>query len=251
MKSKDRQKLAEWLHVRHLNDQLGVVPDGALDEDGERPDFIIQQPGGRTLGIEVTEFHWDPKEKARGSEQEGIVSAACAEHRRRSGLPLMVRVYWNSFGAVRKSERNDLANALATTVIEHTPPANAGCVLDSAGDDSLVLPAHIDRLDIYRYDEDPYTDWMSVRYGTVPALTAALVDAEIQRKNALLGGFRQVDELWLLIGFGGRSISSWADLTEDASRAAYTSRFDRLFLTSYAPRLAVELRAVKSVASPI
>jgi hypothetical protein len=241
----DQKKLREWLHVRQLDDLLDVLPSGKLDEDGERPDFIVHHDG-RALGIEVTEFHSDFREVARHSEQEAAVSEARAEHWRRFQLPLMVRVYWNSFDSVRQSERPGLVSALVETVARHTPPDGGGCVLDLAIDGSPALPPHIDRIDIYRYDVDPDIDWVSVRWSTVPDLNDAQIRDIVRRKSALVSGFRSVDELWLVICYGNRRVSSWARINETALCAEYSASFDRAFAVSYAPRRADELRVSRS-----
>ena len=248
MKSDHKKKLREWLHVRHLHELLDVVPAGELDEDGERPDFIIKRFDGRSLGIEVTEYHVDVRKMARTSEQERVVAAARAEHWRRFGVPLMVRVYWNNSDRVDKRERSSLIEALVNAVASNTPRAGERIVLDTEVDDALRLPAHVDRIDIDRFDEDPDIDWICVRSGWVPDLSEAELRAEIERKSRLVADFRPVDELWLVIVYGGRQTTTWVRPTEAALTSAYGSDFDRIFLASYAPRTACELRA--AVGSP-
>ena len=248
--SMEDKKLTEFLHVRLLHDQLRVVPDGAWDEDGESPDFIIDS-GGHRLGIEVTEWHADQRQRAREAEQEGVVAAARRTHQEAGEPALMVRVYWNAFDAVSKRERSKLVAALVAVVRSNTPECQCGIVLDRAESDGVALPPHIDRIDIYRYEEDPDVDWMSVRYGMLPTITAGLVQAEIRRKSDLTGGFRDVDELWLLLVLGLRNTSSWGELGADALNARYTGAFSRIFVVSYAPRTAHELRIAGIGASPI
>jgi hypothetical protein len=242
MRIGDRKKLREWSLIKQLDALLGVVPDGEVDEGGERPDFIIRKV--RAFGIEVTEYHSDFREMARHSEQEAIVAEARAEHRRRFRVPLMVRVYWNSFDPVRGKERRKLVASLVETVAAHAPPAGHRRVLDRDVDDGIPLPVHIDRLDIHRFDQDPDIDWISVRYAMVPELDAGRITDIIRRKSALVGGFRVVDELWLVIGVGGRSVSSWGLMSQATCQAEYPSAFDRIFVVSYAPRVASELRTV-------
>jgi hypothetical protein len=91
------------------------------------------------------EFYSDQRVKARESEQESIVAAARQEHRRRDGPPLMVRVYWNAFDVVPKSEFGTLVKELAATISDNAPTTDGRRILDTAIDDTIVLPAHVDR----------------------------------------------------------------------------------------------------------
>lgn len=91
MQTPDFKKLREWLTIRQLDDLRRVVPDGDVDEDGGRPDFIIGD-NGRRLGIEVTEYHSDFREMARHSEQEAIVAEARAERWTQFRVPLTAAV---------------------------------------------------------------------------------------------------------------------------------------------------------------
>ena len=244
------KKLTELLDVRLLHDQLRVVPDGTWDEDGESPDFIIDS-GIRRVGIEVTEWHADPRQRAKEAEQETVVAAARKTHQEAGDPALMVRVYWNMFDAVSKPERFKLIDALVAVVRSNTPEPGHGIVLDGSASDDVTLPPHIDRIDIHRYNEDPDVDWMSVRYGMLATITPELVQSEIRKKSELAGGFREVNELWLLIVLGLRNTSSWGELGREALHARYTGAFDRVFVVSYAPRTAHELRMAGAGAPPI
>jgi hypothetical protein len=244
------KKLSEILHARFLNDQLGVIPEGDWDEDGEAPDLIIGVRA-RMIGLEVTEWHDDHRMMARESEQETILAAARTIHYDRGGVPLFVRIYWNAFDRFDKSSRNRLACELADSVARYAPQQEGGrSILNTADDEDVRLPAEIDRIDIFRYDEDPDTDWMSVRHRVLPIIASADVASMIRRKDRLLLQFRRTDEVWLLLVLGGRHTSSWGELSQDALLARYSTGFHRIFVVSYAPRFASELQ-VEPISPPI
>jgi len=96
----------------------------------------------------------------------------------------------------------------------------------------------------YSVEEDPKMEVWGPSYGYgVPELTRETVQARIDAKNEKIAGYRQCDEMWLLMVTDAGMPSSHFRISDALMESKYDSRFNRLFLFVRTENKSIELRA--------
>ena len=231
------KKEEERLYLDRFIELLG---EGALGEikPNESPDFLITTSKG-VLGIETTFLFRDSSDggspmKERESLHERVVRHAQRVYESKNGLPLHVTVAFNSGYRLAKANVDQFGDALASLVLENIPQLGATWEYGPNRDNAELLPREFLRVYAFRHPSLTRNSWGRSDGGFVPELGVASFQNTISVKDAKITTYRQsCAKVWLLICCSGVEMSSWYEFSEDALRAAYSSRFDRIYWISY------------------
>lgn len=239
MKTRDMKKVREILHLRRLTE---ARPELLLDEwqESEEPDFLIASPAG-VIGLEITECHHDQASTARETQQRKTLREAERAYKTAAGAPLFVTVFWNNTDLSRTAWR-ELPQRIAGLVRASTPGIGGRVVLDSPDQTDAGGPSAIDRIEIYRYADEPYDQWYAPLDAVQP-LSPLDLQSVLDAKDALVPKYRvRALAAWLLIVCGTMLKSSWSEIGVEVEQTPFRTGFDRVFVLSYSADQVCELQ---------
>jgi hypothetical protein len=194
----DKKRIERW-YLEAAQKVCPLFPSEAF-EDSECPDFKTLTDGG-TLGVEVTHlFQRNPEggfpPKQVEEFHESVIRTAAQIWQASASFPVDVLAVCDER---ESSRRNALATAssLVEFVRSNYVPR---CVTLERRQFDAALPNGFDVVRIAPPDDGATNKWQVGHFGTTPLLTRADVEREIQRKNGLVGAYRQnVERVWLVM----------------------------------------------------
>jgi hypothetical protein len=119
-----KKRLERW-YVEQLEHAVPDFPTGTVRDD-ETPDFIVLSDG-RTIGIEVTVFHWPPADRKRPHQEEQAlkdraVAIADRIHAEAGGPGLYVTVSFATTTSFAKRDLREQGEAIARAVLDTVAP---------------------------------------------------------------------------------------------------------------------------------
>lgn len=222
---------AESLWMERLRERCAKLSECQLHPlNPPEPDFCAVCSHGR-IGIEITEFRGPKRQRAEEGEQDGLVGEAQALYARRNLPPVSVQVYWSPAFVLNKRDR-ELAAELDELVARHLPAAGRDSILDATAEATVCLEHRaFERIWIDRCVEYETNQWESPRSWWAVAVNSSLVQAEINRKNMKVLGYREeYVECWLLLVKNGFLPSTGFEFSPEVLTAEYQSSFDRVLI---------------------
>jgi hypothetical protein len=234
------------------------------DPAGNGPDFLIENPSGRKVAIELTELFLDdarsPGEGSLRRQQEGLrekfvcVSEHAYHERAPEGRAANVSFHWlpEGFGTATLTPKlvRELA-PVAADLLARRLSGSSGALVE-------IGPNELEAAGLGRYlvsiqgrQSPPYPDgrasrWCSSGPPFFPAtLGVAPVERAMAAKEAKLGGYRtRCDEAWLVVAAAGGP-SSPERVGDEVLCHNYRSAFDRVVL--FCPRADPDRRVLMLV----
>lgn len=222
----------------------------------DKPDLIFYEKN-REIGVEHRRIYVNDVKLATGGQllpQEkihwAIIDQARDIFRRKSTLHLwVITMFTIGVSNYRKADIADTAKLLANTILEDinvhqpvVPRERRQIYVGGLKYRGLPYPKGIVSIS-YSVEEDPKMDAWGPSYGYgVPELTPEILQASIDTKNEKIVGYRQCDEMWLLMVTDAGMPSSHFRIPDTLVRFDYDTQFDRLFLFIRAENRPVELR---------
>ncbi len=202
----------------------------------EAPDFRIRTSDGY-LGIEVTQlFHphdsEGPAPIALSKARQALLRSAESLFSRLDPRPLAISLSidpnWHPGpGAIDK-----LARFLAQTVSSlHLTVGDSQVLAGGIGllEEESAKPVH--ELRVYYFQDTGETFWACPEFGWRQDLSIALLQAAIDRKNALVQTYRaKARTLWLLLVSDSGQLSAAFALPDTVAAHSFVSEFDRVIL---------------------
>lgn len=239
------QKSTELRQVARLQTVLGDLLPGTIDRNPtqERPDVLVVSD--RTVGIEVVELvlvDGGLSQRKLESDRAWTVDYA-KELALATGVPpINVRVYFDEKWNSTKSERIEVATALAGLVANHLPELDDSHHT-TPWDCGLNLPC-IRSVRMYRWSGHTKQCWHSAESGWAIEDCIQEIQKAIDEKNPKHAEYRkQCDECWLLLVASGDAQSGMFDPSLAARTHKYRSEFTKTcFLEDFTGEV-IELQA--------
>lgn len=225
-------------------------------EFGDKPDFIFNDEG-RRLGVEHCRIYVSDANLVSGRQllpQEeihwAIINQAHNIFKQKSTLHLWVTTMFTmGVSNYRRADIAATAELLANTILEDIhvnesvmPSERKQINVGELKYRGLPYPKGIFSIS-YSVEEDPKMEAWGPSYGYgVPELTHEVVQARIDAKNEKIAGYRQCDEMWLLMVTDAGMPSSHFRISDALMEPEYDSRFNRLFLFVRTEDRYIELR---------
>lgn len=237
---KARLEIANFENFLHLGK---ISFDRYQPQCPPEPDVIAWR-GDHRFGIEITNFHRQ-REKLKESEEDKILEAALELYNRNNGPELLLHLMWAPHFAVKKKDREPLAERIATLALRHFPAPKCWSTLDWRQFDHDLISV-VDNISIYGMPKGMRAHWSAARGRFVPEWDFAQLQNEINRKKEKPQRYRNAyTEIWLLIVSPFGTPSSWMDMNEEVRNAQFVSSFHRTFLLSSFPLEVIELRSIQ------
>jgi hypothetical protein len=234
----ERFLLEHFLRVAQIDAEI-------IEDTAEAPDLIIRT-GGRLTGVELTELFIEPG-KDGGSQQaqeeiaQRIVKRANEIYRQGGGTHSHVSVHFSSSGDLRRLNRDQTAQSLASFVhsLSLAPWERREWRPDYV---SNVLPDSISYLNMLGVPEAGMAHWTTPRAGWTAPLPLETIQHRVDEKATRLSNYRQrVPTNWLLLVSDGAKPSQFFDPPVAEVAKAVVSPFDRTFYFARFKELVVEL----------
>lgn len=231
--SRERQKQRERFLLDSFLQTLNLPID--ITDEREAPDFLVSYDG-QVVGIEVTELFVPPREgttlQAHESLTSRIVQRARADYQRQGGPPMHVSIGFTPRCDLGGTNRDNLSKALVDFLAAH--PLAQWERLHWQPDDSWQLPDEIAFVHALGVPDQEFAHWAVPRAGWVHPLTAALLQASIDKKASRIETYRSATaESWLLIVADRTNPSQLFDAGEQLNGCALRSPFDRTYYYGY------------------
>lgn len=205
----------------------------------EQPDFLAQL-GGRTIGVELTEFHLPPdgqcSHQAKAVRRAQIVAMAMGRYAESSGLPVDVVVCFQDGVDFHHREIGPSAARLAAAV--------QGVYLYSCRWVSVLspLPAKVLSARV-RSAVSRRGRWRSSEFHYEGEVTSEMIQTVLEKKvKSLQTAKQKCEEAWLAIVADEWGRSAPFRMTDEALQACYASCADRImWLDPWAPEV-IELK---------
>jgi hypothetical protein len=238
MKRKSDRELAYAVLLQERCDDLANFSLSRLEPP--EPDVVAVRQG-RSIGIEITEIHGNPKLRMTEAEQDRLLASAAKLWEDRKLPPVLVAVHWLPTGRSRKYR--DILEPLVSVVSERVREGQASFDVSEAELDAVLPNDHgIDRVFVDVINNGP-TAWTSGARWEASTPGPDFYQKEIDRKAAKPQRYtRAYDAIWLLLVHHGAFPSSGFDVSNDLERARFKSPYHRLFLLSLTPAALRELR---------
>lgn len=193
---------------------------------------VIINVGERKIGIEMTALISDEFTRRQESDQDSILREAQILFEKKYHLPLQVSITFAETANWGKLNRNQIANFIATTVINSVLKINNLAQYPSTFDikiDNIENP-YIYTIDIFYSQPLTIPCWTALTSCWVPSLPIEKIKEIINRKNKNVSGYlKDCDEVWLLILEIG-SPSSPFDNCNKLQKVTFHSSFARTLL---------------------
>ncbi len=235
--SKAEEKSAAEEFVRLLGLDANVA-------SREGPDIELTFPGGRKVGLEVTEPHVEPQ--AKGFAVSKLLckelEAALAARDIAAGVVLAVPHLYVGFSVLNADRRSQLAQELANLIEGDAPRLLAGSVTHDRAQLGALHIDEITEIAVYPREGEALVGTRSGGMGS----RGGVAQLGIDKKNEKVDQYRETmggAEQWLLL-VTGRSTSSsiWSHVLEDE----FLSGFDRTFVLDYFEGRAFELETKRA-----
>ena len=229
---------------------LAKFPVGWLSKS-ESPDFLISNEEG-TLGIELTRIFRKPSQgesplRAQESLRERITESAKARYDALGQPPIHVGVLFNNQFALRRPDVKQIAQRLADVAIRLIPDPGERRVEEYKWINRNYFPEAIDVIVVGRPERLHRSVWSIASAGDLPPLSISEVQARITTKDIRVPDYlKQCDHIWLVLCTCGSGLSSYLELSDEATQATYQGQFTRVFVYKW-PSTVQEL-AIRSSA---
>jgi hypothetical protein len=248
------KRARERFHFEVLSKAVADFPMGSVSQpDPPAPDFVVDT-GSARIGIELTTYHLPPPPGERPHQEQQslkdrIVYLAEQMHCDAGGPALYVSVYFHLHSPLSKKDTQSLAQKIATSVLNsdvprsiREPVVELPFGVRPAQTAAIVIRGSVD-------GEDKL--WNADAGGWVAQLTSKDVEQAIRAKARREPAARKhCDQLWLVIVNDDASLAAPAEISDEALKAAYDTRYDRLiWLLPHSPR-AFDLECQR-IGSPI
>jgi hypothetical protein len=247
-------KTRKLIHLQHFKEICGFFPDGEIEKNREKPDFIVHAEDN-LLGIEHTEIFQSGISGGESLQAQDalalrVVSQASALYSRDNNKPLYVQIMFRPKVNIRKQDVTRLADIVAR-LIEKTPlTPGIPISLKRTRENSNYFPIEIAMIHLYSHPNGNESLWRCSSAGFIPEITANYLQEKIDQKEEKYDVYRsQCSELWLLIVADDLRIPSFLDMSGSASLHHYRTRFDRIFFFWNASRHYFELQLTRSAKS--
>jgi hypothetical protein len=240
----------EALERSYLDRFINAFPalDGESITRPERhPDFLVSQPGGCCIGIEITRMF---RKKLTGRDQmqaqetlrSRILASAKSAYDKARHPPAYVSVFFSRGDEITKTDVHPLIERLLAVVTANIPPMGEcrEILYDDFPQDAL--PDVFDDVSIYRCAEMAGSEWTAPDAYFQPTYGAEHVQSKLDEKNGLYASYRKhASVVWLIIVVDDSFPSSDIAVSSEALRQTYESKFDRTFLFTCSTRAINEL----------
>lgn len=211
-------------------------PEGEIDKDGERPDWVVHSPGGR-IGIEHTRFHQlAPSLVAREVARDRVMHRAQEDAVARGCPPLGVFAQFRANADIAQFGLTVLASSIADAVMSNIPEVGGHITVQGP-------PTPLIHLAVTRRQGLKGSHWQSDKVGIVTddfsARLNAIIDGKQKRYDEYL---KRCDFCWLVIVAEGVSPSSFVDMDGPTVHKTFTFPFARCFFVEMITRKMFELR---------
>jgi hypothetical protein len=224
------KKREQW-HFELLRNVVPDFPIGSIEDNRERPDFIVHTEA-KTVGIEVTTFDLPPVTGHRPrsevqSLKRRVVDLARRKHEDAGGPALYVSVRFHHEPNVTKANTHTRADELLRAVQEIQLPRSV-----EEGHIAMewpFLPEGISRISVLASVDGKDSLWHASAVGWVIQLQPADIQRVIDKKKKMFAAARaKCDELWLVI-VNDMSQTEPVELSDPVANAVATQPFDRVF----------------------
>ena len=227
---------------------LAQFPVGCLSKS-ENPDFLVSNEEG-TLGIELTRMFRKPLQgesplRAQESLREKIIESAKARYVALGQPSIRVGVLFNNRIALRRRDVKEIAQRLADLVIRSIPDPGERHMKQYNRINRNYFPEAIDVIVVGRPERLQRSSWSIASAEDLPPLSISEVQARISAKDIRVPDYlKQCDRIWLVLCTCGAGLSSYLELSDEATQATYEGQFTRVFVYKW-PSTVQEL-AVRS-----
>ena len=239
------QKAEEEHFARRLVANLGLGPVLNVETPHLAPDILLRLPD-RIVALEVTRIFRPTAEgnvprQAQENYRRALLDAATKEWERRAGPHIEVLALFNDYVPISKSQIFGLAERLCIVVERELPGVNGWRRIEfdwDRRDDFLPEQLTSIRVILPAFHHRSY--WNAGDAGFLSPLSATEIQRVIDAKATTDYAVKSA-ESWLLIVADSHHLSSSFDMSEEAIRHSYDSRFERIFLLDTFPNRVYEL----------
>jgi len=232
---------------------LAKFPVGCISKS-ENPDFLISNEEG-TLGIELTRIFRKPLQgesplRAQESLRERITESAKARYVALGQPPISVGLLFNNQVVLRRRDVKQIAQTLADVAMRLIPDPGERRMEKYNRINRNYFPEAIDVIVVgrpERLQRRGRSAWTIASVEDTPPLSISEVQARITKKDIRVPDYlKQCDRIWLVLCTCGAGLSSYLELSGEATQATYQGQFTRVFVYKW-PSTVQEL-AIRSSA---
>jgi hypothetical protein len=220
---------------------LPMFPVGCVSKS-ENPDFLISNEAG-TLGIELTRMFREPlhgESPLRGQEslRERIKDSAKAKYAALGQPPISVGVLFNNRVVLRQRDIEPIAQMVAGLASRLMPEPEKQCIEEYNWVNRSYFPEAIDVIIVGRPKRLKRSAWSIAAVDDLHQLSKSEVQARITAKDPRVSDYlKQCDRVWLVVCTGGAGLSSYLELSQEATQASYQGNFARVFVYKWPTRV--------------
>lgn len=230
----------EQSHLELFRTMVTDFPEGVIDKDGERPDWVVHSPSGR-VGIEHTRFHqFAPPLVAREVARDRVMHLAQAEASTRGCPPLAVFAQFRADADIAQFGMNVLASAIANAVMSNIPDVGGHIKVQRP-------PAPLLYLAVIRRQGLTRSYWQSDKVGIVTYDFSARLNGILDSKHKQYHKYlKRCDSCWLVVVAEGDSPSSFVEMDGPTIHKVFRFSFARCFFVEMVTRRMFELRRAET-----
>jgi hypothetical protein len=224
----------EKTYLEGFAKNLAKFPAGRLSKS-ENPDFLISNEEG-TLGIELTRMFRKPLQGERPlreqeSLREQITESAKTWYVALGQPPIRVAVLFNNRVTLRRRDVKGIAQTLTKVAIRLMPDPGKRRVEEYKWINRNYFPEAIDVIVVGRPERLRRSSWSIASVEDLRPLSMSEVHGRITAKDTRVSDYlKQCDRIWLVLCTGGAGLSSYLELSEEATQATYHGQFTRVFV---------------------
>jgi len=220
------KEIHEWRIYKRFEQLVeGLRTDQTRRADPPDPDFVIPQPDGTNLGLEITCYYRPSEGRGIPKEQEALrnkLTQQISEHLDRSGVkPISIRILFNELYPLTKERVLNREKGVSmlcadlVTVIREAVQRTGEFSLSLDAVDRPDLPPEVSLIMLDSLACLTRTSCSAPASSYVPALHPEELQARIDKKAVHMPGYRRIcRETMLLIAVDGYHWASVADLSE-------------------------------------
>jgi hypothetical protein len=202
----------------------------------ENPDFLISADERPIIGIELTRMfrtpvQGEPPLREQESLREQIKYSAKARYVDLAQPPISVGVLFNNRVVLRRRDVKRVAQMLADVAIRLMPDPGEQRTEKYNSINRNYFPEEVDTIVVGRPERLHRSAWHIASAEDLRPLSMSDIQGRITAKNARVSDYlKKCDRIWLVLCTGGSGLSSYLELSDEASQARYHGQFTRVFI---------------------